>query len=579
MASDEYYQLCLPILQDDSIDDDEKTERLEELLSKETGLRGAPLENTILSVLWRRRNGGEATDQPLRHTVIRKASPAPWQMNRAPTPVGSPPPAASSPAPSHGFMQSRPSFSRQKSAISSPFHSPKPSPRLALAHPIPHSPSLNAYEFSDASPARDDYGDYGSENVDWLLQDETASNASSTALSAVAAEWMPHPDMSPYDILRSVLGDKKTDDEIEAALNENSFDLGATIAALLGTEEAQVTAIPQNVLVGKSMVMPARPVTPNTSKSPIVCKYWLASGSCLRADCRFAHDTSGYLCKYFMQGQCLAGDACQFSHDPSLLINQLSLSSSPAPQQFQPNDFDQSFPSLAVTPPRSSLSPAANGFVPASQRSRGGGYLSTSRPQSRPSSRHQNRPETPSTLSMDDDSFPTLGSARRTTKHHGTRSRHGAAEKEPSSLADVVRMSPSPTPPTQPKKMEIAGARKIRTYGGNDSVAARRIPEPQHIPWLETGAKANAQYLKYRAEAIKHGSVRNKFLQRYVHSLFLLQVLTAPVLPKHGTAMTLVLQKRSPSAAKLRTKQCERRIARLRRRCTKSGTSTCRMVA
>jgi DNA-nicking Smr family endonuclease len=64
--------------------------------------------------------------------------------------------------------------------------------------------------------------------------------------------------------------------------------------------------------------------------------------------------------------------------------------------------------------------------------------------------------------------------------------------------------------------MEIAGGRKIRTYGGNDSAAARRIPEPQHIPWLETGAKANSQYLKFRAEAIKHGSVRNKFLQRYV---------------------------------------------------------------
>lgn len=534
MASDEYYQLCLPILEDESLDDDDKTERLEDLLRKETRLRGAPLENTIMSVLWRRRNGGAVTDQPLRHTVIRKSSPAPWQMNRVPTPVGSPPPTSASPATGHGFPHSRPSFSRQKSAISSPFASPKPSPRLSLAQPIPHSPSLNGYEFSEQSPAPDIYGDYGSENVDWLLQDETASNASSTGLSAAAAEWLPHPDMSPYDILRSVLGDKKTDDEIEAALNEHSYDLGATIAALVGTEEAQVTAIPHtNVLVGKSMNVPQRPVTPNASKSPIVCKYWLASGSCLRADCRFAHDTSGYLCKYFMSGQCLAGDSCQFSHDPALLLNHLSISDNSqgsTPQQFQFGDqFEQSFPSLSGTPPRSSLSPAANGFVPSSQRNRGSGsgYLSTSRPQSRPSSRHQNRPETPSTLSMDDDSFPTLGAARRTTKHHGTRSRHGpgtvnagtvpVSEKEPSSLADVVRMSPSPAPPTQPKKMEIAGARKIRTYGGNDSVAARRIPEPQHIPWLETGAKANTQYLKYRAEAIKHGSIRNKFLQRYVH--------------------------------------------------------------
>jgi hypothetical protein len=31
---------------------------------------------------------------------------------------------------------------------------------------------------------------------------------------------------------------------------------------------------------------------------------------------------------------------------------------------------------------------------------------------------------------------------------------------------------------------------------------------------LETGARANQQYLKFRQEAIKHGSIRNKFLQR-----------------------------------------------------------------
>jgi hypothetical protein len=85
-------------------------------------------------------------------------------------------------------------------------------------------------------------------------------------------------------------------------------------------------------------------------------------------------------------------------------------------------------------------------------------------------------------------------------------------EKEaPSSLADVVRMSPSPAP-SQQRKVETG--RKIRTYGGSESAAARKIPEPQHIPWLETGAGANQQYLKYRQEAIKHGSIRNKFLQR-----------------------------------------------------------------
>jgi hypothetical protein len=309
MISDEQYDLCRPILEDANIEEEDKTERLEELLAKESGLKGSALENAVLDALWKHRNAqrGEAAETPLRHHVIRKTSPAPWQANRAPTPLGSPPPLSASPALSAGFPAQRPSFSRQKSNMQSPFSSPRPSPRLALAQPIPHSPSLNAYAFSDASPAPDIYGDFGHENVDWLLADETASNTSSTAtgggLSAAAPEWVPQPDMSPYDILRSVLGDRKTDEEIEEALNKHSYDLGATIASLLGTDTAdqQYTGVPTSeagLLVGKSMnVTSVRPATPGTQKSPVVCKYWLASGSCLRADCRFAHDTSGYLCK------------------------------------------------------------------------------------------------------------------------------------------------------------------------------------------------------------------------------------------------------------------------------------------
>lgn len=307
MITSEQYELCKPILENPDLEEEDKIEQLEDILRKETILTGLSLENAILDALWRYRNVSKGDEElPQRHTVIRKSSPAPWQINRAPTPLASPPPS-SSPALSTGFPVSRPSFSRQRSAAS-PFVSPRPSPRLALAQPIPHSPNLNAYEFSDASPAPDIYGDFGSETVDWLVADDTASNASSTgtgSLSAAAPEWVPQPDMSPYDMLRSVLGDQMSDEQLEAALEEHSFDLSATIAALLGAEK--VESPPSfnsnhgdgSVLVGKSMTTTqVRPSTPGSSKSPIVCKYWLASGSCLRADCRFAHDTSGYLCKY-----------------------------------------------------------------------------------------------------------------------------------------------------------------------------------------------------------------------------------------------------------------------------------------
>ncbi|KAK7885019.1 hypothetical protein LTR67_010877 [Exophiala xenobiotica] len=564
MISDEHYDLCRPILDDSTIEEEDKTERLEELLSKEAGLHGNTLENAVLNALWKHRNAqrGEISDTPLRHHVIRKSSPAPWQA-RAPTPLGSPPPLSSSPALSVSYPASRPSFSRQKSSVQSPFASPRPSPRLALAQPIPHSPSLNAYEFSDASPAPDIYGDYGHENVDWLLGEETASNASSTGgLSAAAPEWAPQPDMSPYDILRSVLGDRKTDEEIEDALNKNSYDLGTTIASLLGTDtaDAQYTAVPNNetnVLVGKSMATnPVRPSTPGSAKSPVVCKYWLASGSCLRADCRFAHDTSGYLCKYWMNGNCLAGDACQFSHDPSLVINQLSVNENAQPQTFQVQDQYDQFPTLSAQNARSTLQAglaAGNTFVPSSQKPRNtlGNFGPASRPQSRPGSRHQNRPETPSSLAMDDnEAFPALGSlSAKRAKHHGPRSRHGLGlEKEtPSSLAEVVRMSTSPVP-GQTRKADAA--RKIRTYGGSESAAARRIPEPQHIPWLETGAHANQQYLKYRQEAIKHGSVRNKFLQSAAQAWNRNDARAAKALSLRGQAENDAMRKAHREAAR-----------------------------
>lgn len=223
-----------------------------------------------------------------------------------------------------------------------------------------------------------------------------------------------------------------------------------------------------------------------------------------------------------MNGNCLAGDACQFSHDPALLINHLSVADNAQSQPFQLQDQQDQFPALSGSTVRSALQAglaAGNNFVPSNQRNRSalGAMGSNSRPQSRPNSRHQNRPETPSSLSMDDpEAFPSLGSlsGKRGSKHHGHRSRHGHTplEKEiPSLLADVVRMSPSPAPGQQ-RRNEIG--RRIRTYGGSESAAARKIPEPQHIPWLETGGGANQQYLKFRQEAIKHGSIRNKFLQR-----------------------------------------------------------------
>ncbi|KAF4555742.1 Hypothetical protein D9617_2g057050 [Elsinoe fawcettii] len=548
MVSDAVYELCAPVLKDESITEEDKPDHLEDLIKKELSLTGKALEDAVLGVLWRHRgNEGSTSPPPIRTTVIRRPSPAPWQINvnRSGTPVSSSPRSASGTInPPPGFGIAPPSFKRAKSSTASP--SPRASPRLAYVTPqIPHSPSLSAYQFSEPSPTMENYGDLGSDNVDWLVNDDASSTTSwgDSGFNTGSSEYMQpvNVDMSPFDIIRSVLRDDKSDDELNKLLENNGYDLNQTIQSLMEargqTEQPQQQEQSRTFLVGKSMSPTSRPITPiGQAKSPIVCRYFLASGHCARADCRFSHDLTNHLCKYWMQGNCLAGDSCMFSHDPSLAVAKLSVDSAQS-QQGQSEyvqDYD-SFPSLqrstsnpfeaVESPPvgspqstssvlaQSAMNPFAN-FVPSGLRSR---------PDSRPTSRHTSRAATPSALSFqDDDAFPSLGSAasnRPAKRHHGKRGHGHATHREnqpmnPSSMADVVKMNPTPSAPT-PMLQTRRGLRPVKSFTGSreTSAAAQAIPPPEHIPWLETGVEANRAYLKARAEAFKHGSLRNKFLQ------------------------------------------------------------------
>ncbi|KAL1835144.1 hypothetical protein VTK73DRAFT_6169 [Phialemonium thermophilum] len=154
--------------------------------------------------------------------------------------------------------------------------------------------------------------------------------------------------MTPYDMLRSILGPSRTDEEIDAALAMHGYDLGATVAAIMDTQVQDNLAAAAKVeetrtlLLGKALGPADRPVTPASAadqqpKSGVVCKFFLSTGQCLRADCRFSHDLSNHVCKYWVAGNCLAGSTCIFSHDPAHLVQGLQLDGSSTPPAGQKN--------------------------------------------------------------------------------------------------------------------------------------------------------------------------------------------------------------------------------------------------
>lgn len=309
MVSDETYELCLPVLQDSSLEDEDKTDKLEELLKEKTSLTGQSLEHAILDALWRYREGGisTASPPPIRSTILRRPSPASWRGSG--TPLSSSPRLGVSPLVPPGFLPT--SFSRTKSSTASPFGSPRPSPRLAFAAPIPHSPNLNAYQFTnDIAPSQEVFGDYQSDNVDWLVSDDaisvTSSVGGSSGLNGSAPEFVStqqQSDMTPYDMLRSILGQTKSDDEISAALAMHGYDLSATVAAFMDSQVQDNLALAaqtegNRVVIGKEMGLDGRPATPaDQQKTGVICKFYLSTGQCLRADCRFSHDLSSHICK------------------------------------------------------------------------------------------------------------------------------------------------------------------------------------------------------------------------------------------------------------------------------------------
>lgn len=531
--------------------EEDQVERVQSLLAEKTNLTGKALEDQAMDVLWKHQNEVDSSiAPPARNTIVRAASPSPWQMPRATTPrLGSTPPLGPG------------SFGSQFGL--SPFPSPRPSPRLAYSSPIPHSPSLNAYEPIPVGMTEtftpDVYGDFGSDTVDWLLADE-AGGQHGIGLH-----------MSPYDMLRAVLGEH-TDEEMEKALEASGYDLSTALSMLsdkADKEKEQQQKVRAETLIGKSLTPTPTLVRPATPRSGVICRFFLSTGQCLRADCRFSHDLGTTICKYWLTDSCLAGDTCIFSHDPTTAAVKLHQTEGLVSGNASPS-----------TPPAKLAVQDANAFPALTPEYNGNGngmhnnhgyhhgppvtprsayrQLHHSRPNSRAAHRdnHQihhhnnhrnnhidNRPNTPQIPSVDDtEAFPSLGAVKPGKKKDKNRNvgTSGASTPNginiptgPASLADVVRNSPTPSPaaatpkrwgpvtghapPSSPKPrprpVSAASTNSIPPNRPATPSSATSIPAPQQTPWLTPSMMQNKPYLRHRQASYKHAHSRNKFLQ------------------------------------------------------------------
>lgn len=319
MVSDTVYELCAPILDDGSLDEEVKIDKLQELLVKETTLGGPGLENTVLDILWRHREEAESrTDQVAKSTpksryqTIRRSSPAPWGSGRPTTPSTGSPGLGTSPARAP-LPVPPPSLNRGRSyntAVNA--NSPLGSPRSSFGVPyVSQRPSFNRFDSSPefASIHRRD-SQFTNSDGDWMTKTVDGGDEDDYEEGPINLSAYSGVGALPYDMLRSVAGEQLTDEDLEVALESHGYDLAAALHALSGTvttesrsAQAGLDSYTPHSLIGKSMRVKAppfpRPVTPSArSRQGIICKYFLSTGSCLRDDCRFSHDPSKHICKY-----------------------------------------------------------------------------------------------------------------------------------------------------------------------------------------------------------------------------------------------------------------------------------------
>lgn len=514
---EELQRQCNSILNDTNILEEDKIEEVEKLVDKLYGqkLNSSDKERLVLDILWNHR---EESTQTTPTTLQGSADDALWTSS----------PSASSG--SNGNTISSPntaSVVRRKVKVVKTAAPMKWADKLA--NPPPSDPTKlipTNKELNKGNKTRKSKNIYrGVTSAEW-------------------DEWNHEEDqtqdvkMSPFDILRQILGKENRDEDIMRALERNSYEIQATLQQLMesssnsksktqgdgmgsgsrellsplsskgqGRFDSPLLSVnsdsvgsyspgPESAEADYDTTNDGAGYTFGSEKEIVMCKYFVQFGECLRSDCKFSHDLSHRICRFWLQGGCLAGDSCLFLHEiPTPLFDKLSLKNGSQEKELAPpappNLTEDEFPAL-------------------------GGPVTTG------------ATKTPKATRTTTKSSPSPGPFKFKP---GTEFRPSFIPGEIVNIEPQIKpraqaieiKAPQPTIP-QPAAPILGKLNRCRV----------EIAKPQLVPWVAKEYGVNPQYVKHRLSAHKHGYMRNKYLQLAASSWHKNDAATAKLMSQKG---------------------------------------------
>lgn len=278
--------------------------------------------------------------------------------------------------------------------------------------------------------------------------------------------------MSPFDMLRNILGKENSDEDIEHALEKYGFDISNILKLLMPTTTVDISATDaaNSTNVGSEQIDKMPSIQQNRGPSPTdktVCKYFIQWGECLRSDCMYSHDLTSTICRFWLRGHCLAGDTCPFSHNINELIESQEDSNIMEKAKKTPSFTDDDFPTLGQNKKKHSSR-----------------TVTIKGESSKPPVKFEFKPSKkfiPSYLKVQDDDFTPVV--------------RGSDTKTSSLKQQILE-----------KKLSQLKLKPLKR-------SALKIMEPRLVPWVREEYGINKDYVEHRIAAFRFGEMRNKYLQ------------------------------------------------------------------